>query len=126
MYDVPYGSFCMHEFVMSAVKQKKKGVRALDIAKRLLDFKVHAPTVYFPLIVEEAMMVEPSETESKETLDEFVRILETIEKEIDENPQKVLEAPHETLVSRIDEVLAARQPNLRYKEVRSGEFGVQG
>ncbi len=118
MYEVPYGGFCMHEFVLSASRQKKKGVRALDIAKRLLDFKVHAPTVYFPLVVEEAMMVEPSETESKETLDEFVRILEAIEKEIEDDPQKVLEAPHQTPVSRIDEVLAARQPNLRFSPVK--------
>ena len=116
IYDVPYGGYCMHEFVMSASRQKKKGVKALDIAKRLLDFNVHAPTVYFPLVVEESMMVEPTETESKETLDDFIRILQTIEKEIDENPKKVLEAPHETPVSRIDEVLAARQLNLRYKE----------
>jgi len=115
IYKVPYGGFCMHEFVMSAIRQKTKGVRALDIAKRLLDFGVHAPTVYFPLVVEEAMMVEPTETESKETLDEFVQILEIIEKEIDTNPQKVLDAPHQTPVSRVDEVLAARQPNLRYK-----------
>jgi glycine dehydrogenase subunit 2 len=119
MYEVPFGGYCMHEFVMSAIRQKKKGVRALDIAKRLLDFKVHAPTVYFPLIVDEAMMVEPTETESKETLDEFIQILQAIEKEIDENPQKVLDAPHETPVSRIDEVLAARQPNLRYKTAPS-------
>ena len=105
----------MHEFVMSARRQKKKGVKALDIAKRLLDFGVYAPTIYFPLIVEEAMMVEPTETESKETLDAFVEILKAIEKEIDEDPEKVRNAPHTTPVSRIDEVRAARQPNLRYK-----------
>ena len=114
-YDIPFDGVCMHEFVMSAARQKKRGVRALDIAKRLLDYGVHAPTVYFPLIVEEAMMVEPTETESKETLDEFVAILEKIEKEIDANPKIVLEAPHTTPVGRIDEVLAARQPNLRFK-----------
>ncbi len=115
MYDVPYDGICMHEFVMAATRQKKKGVRALDIAKRLLDYGVHAPTVYFPLIVEEAMMVEPTETESKETLDEFVQILEKIEKEIEQDPAIVLEAPHTTPVGRMDEVLAARQPNLRFK-----------
>lgn len=114
-YDVPHAGACMHEFVMSARRQKKKGVKALDIAKRLLDFGVYAPTIYFPLIVEEAMMVEPTETESKETLDQFVEILRGIEKEIEENPQKVLDAPHTTPVSRIDEVQAARQPNLRYR-----------
>ncbi len=113
-FEVPYDGFCMHEFVMSAGRQKKKGVRALDIAKRLLDFGIHAPTVYFPLVVDEAMMVEPTETESKETLDEFVRALETIDKEIHEDPKKVLDAPHTTPISRIDEVTAARQPNLRY------------
>ncbi len=113
-FDVPYGGFCMHEFVMSARKQKKKGVKALDIAKRLLDFGVHAPTIYFPLIVEEAMMIEPTETESKETLDEFINILLEISREVDETPQKVLDAPHKTPVSRIDEVQAARNPNLRF------------
>ncbi len=116
MFDVPYGGYCMHEFVMSASKQKKKGVKALDIAKRLLDYGVYAPTIYFPLIVDEAMMVEPTETESKETLDRFVQILEAIDREIAENPSKVLDAPHSTPVSRIDEVQAARQPNLRYKK----------
>ncbi len=115
IFDVPYNGFCMHEFVMSAKKQKAKGVKALDIAKRLLDFGVYAPTIYFPLIVEEALMVEPTETESKETLDRFVEILVEIDKEINENPQKVLGAPHTTPVSRIDEVTAARQPNLRFK-----------
>lgn len=115
IYDIPYDGICMHEFVMAATRQKKRGVKGLDIAKRLLDFGVHAPTVYFPLVVEEAMMVEPTETESKETLDEFIRILFEIEKEIETDPQKVLNAPHTTPVTRIDEVLAARQLNLRYK-----------
>ncbi len=115
IFEVPYNDFCMHEFVLSASSQKKRGVKALDIAKRLLDHGVYAPTIYFPLIVEEAMMVEPTETESKETLDEFVNILRRIDEEIDKDPQKVLNAPHTTPVGRIDEVLAARQPNLRFK-----------
>lgn len=115
IFAVPYGGYCMHEFVMSAAKQKKLGVKALDIAKRLLDFRVYAPTIYFPLVVEEAMMVEPTETESKETLDEFVKILMEINREVLESPQIVLDAPHTTPVGRIDEVTAARQPNLRYK-----------
>ncbi len=117
IFDVPHAGYCMHEFVMSASRQKKKGVKALDIAKRMLDFGVYAPTIYFPLIVEEALMVEPTETESKEALDTFVEILETIEKEIDEDPGKVLGAPHPPPVSRIDEVQAARQPNLRYRKL---------
>ncbi len=115
IFEMPHPGYCMHEFVMSARRQKKKGVKALDIAKRLLDFGVYAPTIYFPLIVEEALMVEPTETESKETLDAFVEILFSIEKEINHDPQKVLDAPHTTPVSRIDEVRAARQPNLRYR-----------
>jgi glycine dehydrogenase subunit 2 len=115
IFDVPYDRFCMHEFVISARRQKEKGVRALDIAKRLLDFGVYAPTIYFPLVVEEAMMVEPTETESKETLDRFVEILFQIEKEIRESPEKVLGAPHTTPVGRIDEVRAARSPDLRYR-----------
>lgn len=115
IYDIPYNDTCMHEFVMSAARQKKKGVRALDIAKRLLDFGVHAPTVYFPLTVEEAMMVEPTETESKETLDEFIKIMHAIEKEISENPERLHDAPLNTPITRMDEVLAARQPNLRFK-----------
>jgi glycine dehydrogenase subunit 2 len=114
-YDVPYDGPCMHEFVMAATRQKKKGVRALDIAKRLLDYGAHAPTVYFPLTVEEAMMVEPTETESKETLDAFIDILKQIEHEIGHSPDKVLDSPHTTPVGRIDEVTAARKPDLRYR-----------
>jgi glycine dehydrogenase subunit 2 len=115
IFDVPYDGFCMHEFVASARRQKKHNVKALDIAKRLLDFGVYAPTIYFPLIVEEALMIEPTETESKETLDRFVEILKQIDHETLEDPRKVLDAPHTTPVSRIDEVRAARQPDLRWK-----------
>jgi glycine dehydrogenase subunit 2 len=116
MFDVPYDGPCMHEFIMAGTKQKReKGVRTLDIAKRMLDYGVHAPTVYFPLTVEEAMMIEPTETESKETLDSFVEIMKKIEKEVQEEPQKVLDAPHTTPVSRIDEVRAARVPDLRFR-----------
>lgn len=116
LFDVPYDGPCMHEFVMAGTRQKKeKGVRTLDIAKRLLDYGVHAPTVYFPLTVDEAMMIEPTETESKETLDAFVEIFRKIDEEVRRDPQKVLEAPHSTPVGRIDEVRAARQPDLRYR-----------
>jgi len=115
-FEVPYNGFCMHEFVASAARQKKLGVKALDIAKRLLDFGIHAPTIYFPLIVEEALMIEPTETESKETLDAFVEVMRQIDREIKETPQTVLDAPHTTSVSRIDEVRAARQPNVRFRK----------
>ncbi len=108
---VPQGDRCMHEFVASARRIKEeKGIRAMDIAKRLLDYGFHAPTVYFPLDVPEAMMMEPTETESRETLDRFA---ETITKIIDESPELLHEAPHTTPVSRPDEVAAARQPVLR-------------
>jgi len=114
-YDLPYKGHCMHEFVLSALRQKEKGVRAMDIAKRLLDFGIHAPTVYFPLIVEEAMMIEPTETESKETLDRFVLTMIEIAREVEDNPKKVTDAPTQTSVKRPDEVLAARQPNLSWQ-----------
>jgi glycine dehydrogenase subunit 2 len=113
-YDLPYAGVCKHEFVLSGNRQKKQGVRTLDIAKRLLDFGFHPPTVYFPLIVEECMMLEPTETESKETLDTFIDAMIQIAKEALETPEIVQEAPHHTSVKRLDEVLAARKPKLRW------------
>jgi len=113
-YDLPFDTHCKHEFVISAKRQKKQGVRALDIAKRLLDFGYHPPTIYFPLIVEECMMIEPTETESKETLDAFCDLMIQIAKEAEETPDIVLEAPHYTKVNRLDETLAARKPVLKY------------
>lgn len=109
---VPLGQRCMHEFVASAAKLKKeRGITAMDIAKRLLDFGFHAPTVYFPLTVPEAMMMEPTETESKETLDAFVAALETI---LDEDAERLHDAPLSTKISRPDEVKAARKPMMRW------------
>lgn len=113
-YVVPYQQYCKHEFVISGSKQKKQGVRTLDIAKRLLDFGYHPPTIYFPLNVEECMMFEPTETESKETLDEFIEAMIQIAKEVEETPDTVLDAPHTTVVSRLDETTAARKPILRF------------
>lgn len=113
-YHLPYDRRCMHEFVLSCARQTKKGVRALDIAKRLLDFGFHPPTVYFPLIVEEALMIEPTETESIETLDRFIEAMIQIAKEAEDDPQIVTEAPHNLDISRLDEVKAAREPHLRY------------
>ena len=111
---VAHSQPCMHEFVLSGVKQKERGVATLNLAKRLLDYGVHAPTVYFPLVVPEAMMIEPTETENKETLDRFAEIMVTIDKEIDENKELVLSAPLKTPVGRLDEATAARKPNLRW------------
>lgn len=113
-FDLPYDKHCKHEFVLSGRRQKKLGVRTLDIAKRLLDFGYHPPTIYFPLNVEECMMIEPTETESKETLDSFIEAMLQIAKEAEENPEIVQEAPHTTVISRLDETLAARKPVLRY------------
>lgn len=115
-YDQPFPSICKHEFVLSGKRQKKQGVRTLDIAKRLLDFGIHPPTIYFPLIVEECMMIEPTETESKETLDHFIDVMIEIAKEAAEKPEIVQDAPHQTLVKRLDEVRAARKPILRWQK----------
>ncbi|HEY2412345.1 MAG TPA: aminomethyl-transferring glycine dehydrogenase subunit GcvPB, partial [Pirellulaceae bacterium] len=109
---VAQGDRCMHEFVATAAPLKKKnGVTAMDLAKRLLDFGFHAPTVYFPLTVPEAMMIEPTETESKETLDAFA---ETLFRITEESPEVLHQAPHSTLISRPDEVRAARQPMMKW------------
>jgi glycine dehydrogenase subunit 2 len=109
---VPHGERCMHEFVSTAAPLKKKnGVTAMDLAKRLLDYGFHAPTVYFPLTVPEAMMIEPTETESKETLDAFAEVLFRI---TEESPEMLHEAPHSTIISRPDEVRAARLPMMKW------------
>ncbi|HWL12946.1 MAG TPA: aminomethyl-transferring glycine dehydrogenase subunit GcvPB [Ureibacillus sp.] len=113
-YDLPFDRHCKHEFVLSGKRQKKLGVRTLDIAKRLLDFGYHPPTIYFPLNVEECIMIEPTETESKETLDQFIDAMIQIAKEAEETPELVQEAPHTTVIGRLDETLAARKPVLRY------------
>ncbi len=113
IFAVPQGDRCMHEFVASAATVKaQRGISAMDIAKRLLDYGFHAPTVYFPPIVKEAMMIEPTETESKETLDAFAQVLFRI---TDEPAELVREAPHSTFISRPDEVQAARQPVMSAK-----------
>ncbi|PID81952.1 glycine dehydrogenase (aminomethyl-transferring) [bacterium DOLJORAL78_65_58] len=115
VFEVPYSEGCLHEFVASGKPWKKAyGVRTLDVAKRMLDFGIHAPTIYFPLIVEEAFMVEPTETESKESLDHLVQVLLAIAEEARTNPQAVLDAPHTTPTGRLDEAGAARHPDLSW------------
>ncbi|CZQ80708.1 glycine cleavage system p-protein [Trichococcus palustris] len=113
-FETPYQVICKHEFVLSGNRQKKLGVRTLDMAKRLLDFGFYAPTVYFPLIVEEALMIEPTETENKEMLDEFADALIAISREAEETPETVTQAPHNTSVRRLDEVRAARQIKVKF------------
>jgi glycine dehydrogenase subunit 2 len=114
-YEVPYDRFCMHEFVLSARNLKRDhGITALDVAKRLMDHGIHPPTIYFPLVVPEALMIEPTETEPKERLDGFVDAMKAIAREAAESPDVLKEAPHGRPVRRLDEVRAAKQPVLRY------------
>ena len=115
-YEIAYPQICQHEFVATAQRQKEEyGVTANDIAKRLLDFGMYAPTIYFPLIVHEAMMIEPTETETRETLDTFVSVMRQIAEEARTDPETVKTAPHTTVVGRLDQALAARKPNLRWQ-----------
>jgi glycine dehydrogenase subunit 2 len=113
-YHLPYPGFCMHEGVLSGKKLRDKGIKTLDVAKRLLDFGLHAPTVYFPLIVSEALMIEPTDSESKETLDTFINVMKQIRKEVDDDPEVLKSAPHDTPVRRLDEVKAIKELRLRW------------
>jgi len=117
-YYLPYDRPCQHEFVLSAKWQKEKyGIKALDIAKRLIDYGFHPPTIYFPLIVEEALMIEPTESESKETLDAFCEAMIKIAGECETNPEIIRSAPHVTPVGRLDEAKAAREPDLNFNKI---------
>jgi glycine dehydrogenase subunit 2 len=115
VYDLPYSTPSMHEVVFSDKLQTKKGVKTGDIAKRLIDYGFHPYTVSFPLIVHGALMIEPTESESKEEMDLFIEAMKSISDEVNEEPELVLNAPHTTRVSRLDEVGAARKPILRWK-----------
>ena len=116
-YQVAYDQICMHEFVVTLAKEKAEhGISAKDIAKGLLDFNIHPPTMYFPQIVNEALMIEPNETESKETLDHAIDVLIHLYSLITSDPQVLLDAPVTTPVKRVDDVMAARNPILKYKE----------
>jgi glycine dehydrogenase subunit 2 len=114
-YDLPFDRLCMHEFVLSARNLKRDhGTTALDVAKRLMDYDFHPPTVYFPLIVPEALMIEPTETEAKETLDAFIEAMLAIAREAADDPALLHDAPHARPVKRLDEVRAAKNPVVRY------------
>lgn len=115
-YDLPYDRSCMHEVVFSARNLRRdSGVSALDVAKRLIDYGIHPPTMYFPLIVEEALMIEPTETESKETLDYFIEVMRAISQEAQTDPDTLHAAPHDSPNTRLDEARAARRPDLRWR-----------
>jgi glycine dehydrogenase subunit 2 len=117
----------MHEFVLDGRTLRDHGLRTLDLAKRLIDYGYHPPTIYFPLIVPESIMIEPTETESRQTLDAFAEAMLAIAREAQEQPDLLHDAPHATPVGRLDEVRAARQPDLRWRstaapDVAAGEF----
>jgi len=114
-YHAPFTRFCMHECIVTSKKQTQYGIRTLDIAKRLLDYGYHPPTIYFPMIVEEAMMIEPTDTESKETLDGFIGVMRKIAQEAKDDPSLITNAPQTTVVGRLDETLAARKPVVKWK-----------
>jgi glycine dehydrogenase subunit 2 len=114
-YDLPFDRLCMHEFVLSARRLKREhGITALDLAKRLMDYDFHPPTIYFPLVVPEALMIEPTETEAKETLDEFIEAMLEIARDAKEDPQQLKDAPHNRPVRRVDEVKAAKRGVMRF------------
>ena len=116
LFELPFDGLCQHEFVLSASRQKEQGVTALDVAKRLLDYGLHAPTVYFPLIVKEALMIEPTETESRASLDRFVEVMTTVAEESASTPELVTGAPTETPVSRLDERRAAKDLDVTWEK----------
>ena len=116
-YDLPFDRYCLHEVVLSSISLKRDyGVTTLDVCKRLIDYGIHPPTAYFPLIVEEALMIEPTETESVETLDAFIEVMKTIAKEAANDPSLLHSAPHNTPNTRLDEAKAARHPDLRWRQ----------
>lgn len=118
-YLLPIEGACKHEFVFDGLKDKSTGVTTLNVAKRLLDYGFHAPTIYFPLLFHESMMIEPTETESKETLDEFIEVMHKVAKEAKEDPEMVKSAPHTTLISHPDETTAAKKPILSYRQLKA-------
>jgi glycine dehydrogenase subunit 2 len=121
IYELPIEGVCKHEFVFNGLKDKSTGVTTMDVAKRLLDYGYHAPTIYFPLLFHESLMIEPPENESKETLDGFIAVMRKIAQEAKGNPDIVKSAPHNTPIGRVDDVLAAKHPVVTYKQMKNEE-----
>lgn len=117
VYELPIESLCKHEFVFNGLKDKSTGVTTMDIAKSLLDYGYHAPTIYFPLLFHEALMIEPTENESKQTIDDFMEVMRTIARKAREEPEQVKSAPHNTPITRVDDVLAAKHPVTTYNMI---------
>ena len=120
-YELPIDTTCMHEFVLDGLKDKQAGVTTMDVAKRLLDYGYHAPTIYFPLLFHESMMIEPTENEGKETIDGFIEVMRRIANEAKDTPEAVKGAPHNTPIGRVDDVLAAKHPVVTYRQMAAGE-----
>ena len=118
VYELPIDTTCCHEFVFDGLKDKSTGVTTMDVAKRLLDYGYHAPTIYFPLLFHESLMIEPTENESKETLDGFIAVMRKIAEEAKTDPELVKTAPHPTPIGRVDDVLAAKHPVVTYKQLK--------
>ena len=119
VYELPIDGLCCHEFVFDGLKDKSTGVTTMDVAKRLLDYGYHAPTIYFPLLFHESLMIEPTENESKETLDGFIAVMRKIAEEAKTNPDEVKSAPHTTPIGRVDDVLAAKHPVVTFRQMKS-------
>ena len=121
VYDLPIEGLCKHEFVFDGLKNKDTGIRTMDVAKALLDYGYHAPTIYFPLLFHEAMMIEPTETESKATIDGFIDVMRLIAQKAEQDPQQLKDAPLNTPIGRVDDVLAAKHPITTYKQSIDGQ-----
>ena len=119
VYELPIDGLCKHEFVFDGLKDKSTGVTTMDVAKRLLDYGYHAPTIYFPLLFHESLMIEPTENESKETIDGFIAVMRKIAEEAKTNPDEVKSAPHLTPIGRVDDVLAAKHPIVTYRQLNA-------
>ena len=123
VYELPIDGLCKHEFVFDGLKDKSTGVTTMDVAKRLLDYGYHAPTIYFPLLFHESLMIEPTENESKETLDDFIAVMRRIAEEAKTNPELVKTAPHNTPIGRVDDVLAAKHPIVTWRQLKAETEG---
>ena len=117
-YLLPIEGLCKHEFVFDGLRDKSTGVTTMDVAKRLLDYGYHAPTIYFPLLFHESLMIEPTENESKDTIDGFIAVMRKIAEEARTNPDIVKSAPHNTPIGRVDDVLAAKQPVVKFRDIQ--------
>ncbi len=123
VYELPIDGLCKHEFVFDGLKDKSTGVTTMDVAKRLLDYGYHAPTIYFPLLFHESLMIEPTENESKETLDAFISVMRRIAEEAKTDPEMVKSAPHNTPIGRVDDVLAAKHPIVTWRQLKAEAEG---